>query len=50
MTLDTTAGRVTIGHRDPRRGTIADVSFTKTLAPGTDYTIQVVLKGVSVMS
>jgi hypothetical protein len=42
--LDVAGQRVVIGHVDPRRGWVVETSFAATLAAGTDYVLEVVLK------
>ncbi|HVF11605.1 MAG TPA: hypothetical protein VNA87_00820, partial [Actinomycetota bacterium] len=48
VAIDVRAGRVIIGHKDPRRGWVVDGAFARTLVSGTDYTLQIVMKGTAV--
>ncbi|MEX0673385.1 MAG: calcium-binding protein, partial [Gaiellaceae bacterium] len=47
VALDVQTGAVVLGHHDPRRGRIVDVSVARVLAPSTDYVVLLTLKGAS---
>ena len=47
VALDVTTGRVLIGHASPRSGYRVDLAVARTLTAGTDYTLQLVLKGTT---
>jgi hypothetical protein len=42
--LDVAGQRVIVGHVDPKRGLVYDMTFATTLVAGTDYVLDVVLK------
>jgi hypothetical protein len=48
VALDVTAGKVLIGHSEPRRGWLVDSSVARTLVAGQDYTLKLTMKGASV--
>ncbi|HEX6131212.1 MAG TPA: hypothetical protein VF044_05745 [Actinomycetota bacterium] len=47
VAIDAVAGRVVIGHVSPRGGMRIDAAFARTLVAGTDYSLQVMLKGTT---
>jgi Calx-beta domain/Matrixin len=46
--LDVIGQRVLVGHVDPRRGWVVEAVYAKTLTAGTDYTLDLVLRGTAV--
>ncbi|HZM74531.1 MAG TPA: hypothetical protein VFC19_02330, partial [Candidatus Limnocylindrales bacterium] len=48
VALDVQAQKVLIGHWEARRGFVIDASFTRVLNPGTDYTLNLVMRGAAV--
>ena len=48
VALDIAADKVLVGHVDPRRGWVVDASYARTLLAGTDYVVNLVLKGTVV--
>jgi len=48
VALDVAAQKVLIGHWESRRGFVIDASFNRTLNAGTDYTLNLVMRGAAV--
>jgi hypothetical protein len=48
VALDIAGQRVIVGHVDPRRGWVVEASYAKALTAGTDYTLNLVIKGTVV--
>ena len=48
VALDIPGQRVIVGHVDPRRGWVVQTSYAKALTAGTDYVLNLVLKGTVV--
>ena len=46
--VDIPGQRVIIGHVDPRRGWVIDAAVSKTLNAGTDYVLDLVMKGTTI--
>ncbi|HZM74528.1 MAG TPA: hypothetical protein VFC19_02315 [Candidatus Limnocylindrales bacterium] len=48
VVLDVQVDKVVIGHWEARRGFVIDASFNRVLNPGTDYTLNLVMRGAAV--
>ncbi len=48
VALDVPGQRVIVGHVDPRRGWVVEAAYARTLVAGTDYVLNLVLKGTVV--
>ena len=48
VALDIAGQRVVVGHMDKRRGWVVDASYARALVAGTEYTLNLVLKGTVV--
>src|SRR6266542_6743329 len=48
VVLDVAGQNVLVGHVDPRRGWVVEASYAKLLTAGTDYTLNLVLRGTVV--
>ena len=46
--IDVPGQRVVIGHVDPHRGWVVDAAVARSLVAGTDYALDVILKGTTV--